>query len=171
MAKIDRIAPAVSYEELRERRSRRLSRIIGCWLLSKATRRKLAAPVASVRVVKRGRKEVQVPYNIYPDLASRSCPRRTSPLPRQQHVRRMISRFAAHTQRDWMNGQLPVCGLFVMVGKAEQLPKAHKYRATVARILWRRRQQWLTAQRIDGLGFVSVVPLENLPLVALSESA
>ena len=56
-------------------------------------------------------------------------------LPSRQSIRRQISKLTAKTNRTWYNGCQPVSGLFTLVGKAEQLERGHKFRATVARVL------------------------------------
>lgn len=60
------------------------------------------------------------------------------PLPMSRAVRKAIARLSADVNRDWINGGQPISGMFTLVGKAEQLPRGHKFRQTVANMLRRR---------------------------------
>ena len=62
------------------------------------------------------------------------------PLPRNNAVKRAISRLAANVNRTWHNGCQPISGLFTLVGKADLLPRGHKFRQTVAKVLRRHRR-------------------------------
>lgn len=59
-------------------------------------------------------------------------------LPMSRAVRKAIARLSADVNREWVNGGQPVSGMFTLVGKADQLPRGHKFRQTVANMLRRR---------------------------------
>jgi len=54
-----------------------------------------------------------------------------------------LVKIAANYNRAVINGGQPISGLITLVGKAERLPRGHAFRAKVAGIVRRRRQEFL----------------------------
>jgi hypothetical protein len=84
------------------------------------------------------RKEYQQIQNVIGPCSNSTPFRNSLPLPRSRRVRRAISRLAANYNREWYNGCQPISGLFTLVGKAEGLPRGHKFRSRVAASIRRR---------------------------------